>query len=82
MYKVRVSAAQVRNFNDTWPCSPIPPEPIVFTYMNNGDLVDITSTTPSETFDGGALVALSQNAQKGYGQIIESHNEIQHLNRA
>ena len=67
-YKVTVSARQVANFNDTWPCSPIPEEPITFHYQDT-DLVDIESATPSELFDGDALAALSQDAQKGYGRI-------------
>ena len=67
MNRVTVSAEQVRFFNSTWPCSPIPVETITFEYATNGDLVDIISETPSEFFDGDALLALSYDAAKGYG---------------
>lgn len=66
--KVTVSADQVADFNSTWPCSPIPEENITFHYQGT-DLVDIESETPSELFDGDALVALSYDAQKGYGRL-------------
>ena len=68
-YKVIVSEEQVAVFNSTWPCSPIPEEQITFSYQGT-DLVDIESATPSELFDGDALVALSYDAQKGYGRIV------------
>jgi len=67
-YSVTVSAEQVRFFNSTYPCSPIPEEDITFEFQGT-DLVDIISETPSEEFDGDALLALSQDAQKGYGTI-------------
>jgi hypothetical protein len=70
-YKVMVSPAMVAIFNSTWPCSPIPEEQITFTYQGT-DLVDIESKTPSELFDGEALLALSQDAQKGYGRIVRA----------
>ena len=80
-YTVTVSAEQVREFNSTWPCSPIPVEPIKF-HFQGYDLVDIESETPSETFDGDALLALSYDAQKGYGKLeydrpVQSSNQGQ-----
>ena len=66
-YSITVSAEQVRYFNSTWPCSPIPVEPITFEYQGT-DLVGIVSDTPSDEFDSDALTALSYDAQKGYGK--------------
>lgn len=75
-FSVTVSAEQVRYFNSTWPCSPIPVEPITFHYQGT-DLVDITSETPSETFDGDALLALSYDAAKGYGRINRGEDDTE-----
>jgi hypothetical protein len=69
MSRVTVSAEQVRYFNSTWPCSPIPVEPITFEYDSQGNLCDILSETPSEEFDGDALLALSEDAAKCYGRL-------------
>ena len=71
-YSVTVSADQVAYFNSTWPCSPIPEQDITFVYQSNGDLVDIESETDSSEFDGDALLALSHDAQKGYGKLTRA----------
>lgn len=59
---VLVSADDVAVFNSRWPCSPIPEKRLVFNFASNGDLVDIYPD--SSKFDGDALLALSQDAQK------------------
>lgn len=59
-------------FKATWPCHGLPDSlnSIRFEFASNGDLVDIEAkarngrTLDSADFDGSALVALSQDAQK------------------
>lgn len=65
-YTVTCTRSDVAAFNSAWPCSPIPARAISFQFdKRNGDLVDIVPD--SSGFDGGALLALSQDAQ-AYGK--------------
>lgn len=59
--RVCVSGDEVDYFNRHWPCSELTGHPISFTFASDGDLVD---TNARETEDGGALLALSQDAWK------------------
>ena len=64
-YRVTVSASEVYDFNRRWPCSELSGDHgISFTFQaDNGDLVDHNAR---DYEDGGALVALSEDAGK-YG---------------
>lgn len=60
-YSVKVSAREVENFKDSWPCSALPSCAFWFQFdRRNGDLVDMR---PNE-YDGEDLLALSQDAQE------------------
>jgi len=62
--KVRFSRGEVDDFNDHWPCSELRSRSYWFEFArSNGDLVD---TNVSEHDDGGAALALSQDAWKFY----------------
>ena len=68
-YSVSVSASEVDDFKQSWPCSNLPEKPIWFQFdKKNGDLVDMKPSNWEERFDcGPALLALSGDAQK-YGE--------------
>ncbi len=62
LFSVSISARDVSDFNDRWPCSPIPERGIWAQFdKRNGDLVDLSPDTSS--FDGEALLALIQDGQ-------------------
>lgn len=65
-YRVTVSAEEVSAFMDRWPCSGLSRNHgVSFTFEKaSGDLVDIYHPCAE---DGGALVALSHDAQE-YGR--------------
>lgn len=64
-YSVTVSANEVSEFKDRWPCSGLPERSIGFQFdKRNGDLVDIWGTGD---YDGDDLLALSHDAQ-AYGR--------------
>lgn len=72
---VTLDRAALDAFCAQWPCHGFPEalDRIVFEFADNGDLVDITAyaargrVIDSADFDGPALVALSQDAQKREG---------------
>jgi hypothetical protein len=68
LYRVTVSAAEVYDFMQSWPCSGLSSSHgVSFTFdKRNGDLVD--AYHPGSE-DGGALLALSQDAQ-AYGRKL------------
>lgn len=60
---VNLTARDVADFNRRWPCSDIPERRCWFEFANrNGDLVDMSPHLMD--FDGPALLALSQDAQR------------------
>ncbi len=63
-YTIAVSAQDVADFNNLWPCSNIPEVAVQFDFDPNG-LVDIrfSNGVDSSEYDGEALLALSQDAQ-------------------
>jgi len=64
--RVTMTADDVARFKSRWPASGLPTRSMWFMFdKRNGDLVDISPG--SERFDGPALVALSQDAQKFAG---------------
>ena len=64
--RVTMSADDVARFKSQWPASGLPTRAIWFEFQrSNGDLVDMSPG--SERFDGPALAALSQDAQKFAG---------------
>ena len=66
-YTVTVSSREVEDFADTWPCSGLEFKPVTFQFdKRNGDLVDSNYDRHHPSADGGALFALSQDAQ-AYG---------------
>jgi hypothetical protein len=60
--KVIVSEDGVRAFMRQWPCSGLAGTELWFEFDRDGNLVDAGPDTESQ--DGPALVALSQDAQK------------------
>ena len=63
-YRVAISAREVCDWRDRWPCSGLGARGYSFTFdKRNGDLVDHNAP---ESHDGEALVALSHDAQ-AYG---------------
>lgn len=56
--RVTVSAREVCEFKEGWPCSDLPDTGIGFTFEKNGDLVEISP----DGVDGAACLALSQDA--------------------
>lgn len=64
-FTVSCSRRDVDAFKRTYPCSGLPDTAIAFQFDKcNGDLVDIFCRKDSASFDGPALVALSEDAQK------------------
>jgi hypothetical protein len=63
LYRVTVSANEVRKFMQSWPCSDLSADHgVSFTFdKQTGDLVDVFHPGAS---DGPALVALSRDAQR------------------
>ena len=62
---------EIESFKDQWPCNGLPElESITFEYDSRGDLVDILAidingrAVDIADFDGPALLALSQDAQR------------------
>ena len=71
-YSVTVTRAEVESFKDQWPCNGLPERAIWFQFdKRNGDLVDMRPSNLEERgADGGAVLALSQDAQAfGKAQI-------------
>lgn len=68
-YSVQCCTEDVRQFKSQWPCNGMPTRPIWFQFdKRNGDLVDMVPSNWEERgADGGAMVALSQDAQ-AYGR--------------
>jgi hypothetical protein len=64
-YSVQLNRDDVANFKAQWPCNGMPTAPIWFQFdKRNGDLVDMKPSNWEERgADGGAMVALSQDAQ-------------------
>jgi hypothetical protein len=66
--RVTLTSAEIQSFKRTYPCNGIPElDSITFEYDSNG-LVDIDARVDgkyvdSSTFDGPALLALSQDAE-------------------
>jgi len=61
-HSVTVSRDEVEAFKEQWPCSGIPSRSVWFQFdKRNGDLVDMRPSL--ESSDGGAVVAMSQDAQ-------------------
>lgn len=67
--RVTVSAVEVEEFKRSWPCSGLPSRAISFTFdRRNGDLVEVCPANLEERgADGGALLALSHDAQRAAG---------------
>lgn len=64
-FSVSISANDVQNFKDQWPCSGLPERPIWAQFdKRNGDLVDMNPSNLEERgADGSALLALLADAQ-------------------
>lgn len=59
-----VSTSELDMFASRWPCSGLRNhEPMTFKFDTNGNLVDIEGANGNE--DGGAMVALSEDASTG-----------------
>ncbi len=66
-YTVTVTAREVEAFRRVWPCSGLRSRPVTFQFdKRNGDLVDSNDADNHPNADGGAMVALSADAQ-AYG---------------
>jgi hypothetical protein len=64
-YTVAISAADVRDFADTWPCAGFSDNPVTFEFdRRNGDLMDSNDQEMHPNADGGAMVALSDDAMR------------------
>ena len=72
MYGKTIFHAQLESFKASWPCHGLPDSlwHVTFTFADNGDLVDITAKArngralDTAKFDGPALAALCQDAQR------------------
>jgi hypothetical protein len=66
-YTVTVTAREVQNFRQSWPCSNLRNRPVTFQFdKRNGDLVDSNDSEKHPDADGGAVLALCDDA-KQYG---------------
>jgi hypothetical protein len=66
-FTVHIEAGAVYEFSKTWPCSGLVERFVEFTFdKRNGDLVDSNDSTHQPGADGGALVALADDAM-AYG---------------
>lgn len=66
-YTVTVLAREVADFARSWPCSGLRDRSVTFTFDKRlGNLVDSNDAWQHPGADGGALVALSQDAMR-YG---------------
>lgn len=65
-YSVTVSAREVEDFAERWPCSGLPFKAIWFQFdKRNGDLVDMRPSNWEERgADGAAVLALADDAQR------------------
>lgn len=67
-YSVSVTAREVSDFAERWPCANLPDRSVWFQFdKSNGDLVDMQPNLEEQGADGGAVLALSQDAQ-AYGK--------------
>lgn len=72
MYGASISRREIESLKERWPCHRLPDNlwSLWFSFDSNGDLVDIVAkarngrTLDIATFDGPALVALSEDAQR------------------
>lgn len=66
-YTVTCSTKDVQGFADNWPCSGLANKPVTFQFdKSNGDLVDSNDQKHHPNADGGAILALCDDAQS-YG---------------
>lgn len=67
-YAVTVTAREVEDFGSRWPCANLPFRGVRFEFdSRNGDLLDVTPNLEELGADGGAVLALCEDAQT-YGK--------------
>jgi hypothetical protein len=64
-FAVVVTSWGVDNFRSGWPCSRLPDSPVRFEFGSNGDLVGLWP----DNIDGEDVLALSQDAQRFWGDV-------------
>jgi len=63
-FTVTVLRREVEDFASTWPCSGLSRRPVTFQFdKRNGDLVDSNDAMRHPHADGGAIVALCEDAK-------------------
>ena len=67
LFTVTVTTREVENFASRWPCSGLNRSPVTFQFSkSNGDLIDSNDAQKHPYADGGAILALCDEA-KAYG---------------
>lgn len=66
-FRVLVFALEVEEFQSSWPCSGLEDRSVWFEFASNGDLIDTNASDQHPDAEGGAILALSQDAY-AYGK--------------
>lgn len=66
-FTVTVTGREVYDFARRWPCSGLRERPVTFAFDHGGNLVDSDDQQKQPDADGGAIVALSEDAH-AYGE--------------